>query len=258
MQNTGSQMNSVAKDAGASHCASQSPRSSEGPDFGESPRSFALRKAPAPKRVPILGTEGPDFRDPEEGEMVAGQDATFQVATERSRSLPAWVIIAAFAILIGFLALIAWGLNRAQQPPIQVGDMVPPFTLSTFDGKEVKLGSLSGKVVLVNFWASWCKPCEQEAAELQEAWQIYEPGGKVVFLGVDWVDTEPEAKVYLSKFNITYANGPDLRTSISQLFRIKGVPETYIIGKDGRLTNFKIGPYGSVAEIQGMIDKQLK
>ena len=55
------------------------------------------------------------------------------------RSLPAYVIVAAFALLIGFLMLIGWGLNRAQQPPIQVGDMVPPFTLSTFDGKEVNL-----------------------------------------------------------------------------------------------------------------------
>ena len=192
------------------------------------------------------------------GEGVAGQDPAVQIAAERSRSLPAWVIVAAFAILIGFLALIAWGLNRAQQPPIQVGDRVPPFILSTFDGKEVRLDNLSGKVVLVNFWASWCKPCEQEADEMQKAWQMYEPGGKVVFLGVDWVDTEPEAKGYLSKFKITYANGPDLRTSISQLFRIKGVPETYIIGKDGRLADFKIGPYTSIAEIQGMIDRLLK
>ena len=181
-----------------------------------------------------------------------------QDPSQKARSLPAWVIVAAFAVLIGFLALIAWGLNRAQQPPIQVGDRVPPFILSTFDGKEVKLDSLAGKVVLVNFWASWCKPCEQEADDLQKAWKMYEPGGKVVFMGVDWVDTEPEAKAYLSKFNISYFNGPDLRTSISQLFRIKGVPETYIIGKDGRLADVKIGPYNSVAEIQTMIDKQLK
>lgn len=93
---------------------------------------------------------------------------------------------------------------------------------------------------------------------MQNAWKLYEPGGKVVFLGVDWVDTEPEARAYLKKFNISYANGPDLRTTISQLFRIKGVPETYIIGKDGRLANVKIGPFDSVAEIQSTIDKLLK
>jgi cytochrome c biogenesis protein CcmG/thiol:disulfide interchange protein DsbE len=191
-------------------------------------------------------------------EAIPTPEAGSLAAPEKARSLPAWVIVAAFAVLIGFLALIAWGLNRSQQPPIQIGDKVPPFILSTFDGKEVNLDSMAGKVIVVNFWASWCKPCEQEADDMQKAWKSYEPGGKVVFLGVDWVDTEPEAKAYLKKFNISYTNGPDLRTSISQLFRIKGVPETYIIGKDGRLADVKIGPFESVAEIQSSVDKLLK
>jgi cytochrome c biogenesis protein CcmG/thiol:disulfide interchange protein DsbE len=176
----------------------------------------------------------------------------------RARSLPAWVIVVAFALLVTFLALIAWGLNRSQQPPIQVGDRVPPFVLTTFDGKEVKLADLQGKVVLVNFWASWCKPCEQEADEMQQVWLKYKDSGQVVFLGVDWVDTEPEAMAYLKKFNITYTNGPDLRTSISQLFRIKGVPETYLIGRDGKLADFQIGPYTSAAALQAMIEPLLK
>ena len=59
-------------------------------------------------------------------------------------------------------------------------------------------------------------------------------------------------------FKITYYNGPDLRTTISQLFRIKGVPETYFIGKDGRLKDFQIGPFSSAAELQGKIDKLLE
>jgi cytochrome c biogenesis protein CcmG/thiol:disulfide interchange protein DsbE len=175
-----------------------------------------------------------------------------------SGGLAAWVIILAFVVLIGFLALVAWGLNRAQQPPIQVGDRVPPISLTTFDGKEIKQADLSGKVIVINFWASWCKPCEQEADEMEQVWRKYKDDGRVVFLGVDWVDTEPQAREYLKKFNITYANGPDLRTSISQLFRIKGVPETYLVGKDGRLADFKIGPYVSAAELQGMIEPLLK
>jgi cytochrome c biogenesis protein CcmG/thiol:disulfide interchange protein DsbE len=72
------------------------------------------------------------------------------------------------------------------------------------------------------------------------------------------VDTETEAMVYLEKFNVTYPNGPDLRTKISQAFRIRGVPETYIIGKDGKLAAFKISPFSSLAEIQGMIDPLLE
>jgi len=184
--------------------------------------------------------------------------STPPAATTRPRQLPAWAIVVAFVVLVGFLALVAWGLNRTQQGSVQVGDAVPQFTLTGFDGKDYKTADLSGKVIVVNFWASWCKPCEQEAAEMESAWKAYQPQGNVVFLGVDWVDTAPEAKTYLENFGITYLNGPDLRTAISQIFRIKGVPETYILGKDGHLANVKIGPFTSVGEIQSMVDPLLQ
>ena len=177
----------------------------------------------------------------------------------RPRQLPAWAIVLAFAALVAFLALVAWGLNRTQQGSVQVGDSVPGFTLTGFDNKDYTTASLSGKVIVVNFWASWCKPCEQEAADMESAWKYYQSANaNVVFLGVDWVDTAPEAKNYLAKFGITYLNGPDLRTAISQIFRIKGVPETYILNKSGQLANVKIGPFTSVGEIQGMVDPLLK
>ena len=120
-------------------------------------------------------------------------------------------------------------------------------------GETIEFVSLRGQVVVVNFWASWCKPCEQEAAELQQAYKLYRDEG-VAFLGVDYVDTETEARAYLQKFGITYPNGPDLGTRISQAFRIRGVPETYIIGPDGKLAAFKIGPYQSLDEIIQQIE----
>jgi cytochrome c biogenesis protein CcmG/thiol:disulfide interchange protein DsbE len=173
------------------------------------------------------------------------------------KKLPRWVIIIAFAVLLGFLALMGWGLRNTQQGPVQVGQKVPPFELTTFDGIKIKTDELIGKVIVVNFWASWCKPCEQEAAELEEAWRFYQDSGEVVFLGVDYVDTETEALKYLEKFEITYPNGPDLRTAISQIFRISGVPETYIIDKNGKLASRKIGPFVSISEITSMIDSAL-
>jgi cytochrome c biogenesis protein CcmG/thiol:disulfide interchange protein DsbE len=166
-------------------------------------------------------------------------------------ALVAWIGI--FALL----TLLAFGLLRNQEGPVKVGETVPDFTLTTFEGGQISLADFKDKVVVLNFWASWCKPCEEEAADLEAAWRIYQPGGEVVFLGVDYVDTEPEAIAYLEKFDITYPNGPDLRTKISQAFHIRGVPETYIIGKDGKLAAFKISPFLSLAEIQGMIDPLL-
>ena len=166
--------------------------------------------------------------------------------------------VLAWGALVVLLVILALGLQRSQQGPVQVGKQAPIFSLTSFQGETVNLESLKGKVVVVNFWASWCKPCEQEAADLETAWQTYKSGGKVVFLGVDYVDTEPEAKKYLEKFSISYPNGPDLRTSISQAYRIKGVPETYFVDREGKLAYVQIGPFNSAEEITAIIDSLVK
>ncbi len=179
------------------------------------------------------------------------------------KGVPLWVQVIIWVFLAGLLIIVALGLNRAQQGTIQPGQVVDDFTLPLFSGYEyqgageVKLSDLRGKVVVINFWASWCKPCEQEAAELQRAWEQYEPTGEVIFLGVDYVDTEPEARVYLKKFGITFPNGPDLATRISQYFRIKGVPETYFIDRNGVLQYVQVGPFTSLSQIQNIIDPLL-
>jgi cytochrome c biogenesis protein CcmG/thiol:disulfide interchange protein DsbE len=79
----------------------------------------------------------------------------------------------------------------------------------------------------------------------------------VVFLGVDYVDTEPEARAYLDQFQITYPNGPDLGTRISQQFRMQGVPETYFIDPQGVLRYVEIGPFASTAAIEQRIEQYL-
>lgn len=165
--------------------------------------------------------------------------------------------ILAWVGILALLALLAFGLLRSQRGPIQIGETVPDFTLTTFGGENISLKDLRGKVVLINFWASWCKPCEEEAADLEAAWRYYKPRGDVVFLGVDYVDTPSKAKAYLEKFDITYPNGPDLGTRISRAYRTTGVPETYIVDRQGRLAAFKLAPFASLAEIQSMIDPLL-
>ena len=181
---------------------------------------------------------------------------------KEKRSVPLWIQIFVWVCIAGLLVLVGSTLSKRQQGSIQPGDKLPDFSMSLFsgyefDGKsEVSLSDFSGKVVVLNFWASWCKPCEQEAAELEEAWKFY--NGDVIFLGADYVDTEPEARTYLKKFGITYPNGPDLRTQLSQMFRITGVPETYFIDGQGVLYYVKVGPFISVDEIKSIIEQKLQ
>ena len=188
--------------------------------------------------------------------------------TAPRRGVPIWIQIIIWAFLVGLLVIVGVQLRRTQEGTVQPGSAISDFTMSLFEGYEyngqtqINFSDLNGKVVVINFWASWCKPCEQEAAALQAAWQEYESSSQVVFIGADYVDTPTEANVYLRKFNITYPNGEDRDLQrarpLSQYFRITGVPETYFIDKEGVLRYVHIGPLTSIEQIRMQIDPLLK
>jgi cytochrome c biogenesis protein CcmG, thiol:disulfide interchange protein DsbE len=161
--------------------------------------------------------------------------------------LPAWAIVLGVGIIfIGALMV----LLLLKPPQKSLCDApAPDLTLTLFDeyrgefsGETVTLSDLRGQGVVLNFWASWCKPCEEEAADLEIAWRKYRDQG-IVFVGVDYLDQDPAAKRYLEKFDITFANGPDLKSVISKKYTIRGVPETFFINPEGELVGCrKIGP----------------
>jgi cytochrome c biogenesis protein CcmG/thiol:disulfide interchange protein DsbE len=163
-------------------------------------------------------------------------------------------LIVTFAVLLALLGLLAWGLKKVQAGPVSSG-MAPDFSLTSFDGRTLKLSELRGQVVIINFWASWCPPCREEAAYLEQTWRKYEGKG-VVFIGVDWVDMEKEALAYIDEFDLTYFNGPDIGTRIAQAYNIQGVPETFYVAKNGELRGVHIGPLKS-PELDDKIDELL-
>jgi cytochrome c biogenesis protein CcmG/thiol:disulfide interchange protein DsbE len=154
--------------------------------------------------------------------------------------VPRWIQVLIFALVIGVLLFFALGL-RARGEAQPSSGVAPDFQITSFEGQTFKLSDLRGKVVVINFWASWCPPCRDEAPFLEKTWRQYKDRG-VVFLGVDYVDTDSAAKAYIKEFNITYLNGTDIGSEISQKYRIKGVPETYFVGKDGNLYGNSLGP----------------
>jgi cytochrome c biogenesis protein CcmG/thiol:disulfide interchange protein DsbE len=169
-----------------------------------------------------------------------------------------WVRLLAWGLVAGLLLIVAVQLRASSLGVISQGEPAPVFSLTTFEGEVYGPEEMAGKVVLVNFWASWCKPCEQEAEELQTAWEMYQDRGDVLFLGVDYVDTEREALKYLERFGITYPNGPDLRTDIYRAFRARGVPETFFIDQQGRIAYVQIGPFETLEQITTIIDAILE
>ncbi len=177
------------------------------------------------------------------------------------RGAPLWLQILIWTGLAVVLVFLVLSLFRAQHPILSVGSKVTDFTLHLFDGyyyenqPQVQLSDLRGKVVVVNFWASWCTTCADEAPYVESAWKMYQPTGKVVFLGVDYTDVDSKALAYLTQFSVTYPNGPDLGTVITPIFnRNIAMPETYIIDQNGILRQKQIGPFQSTEEIQTMLD----
>lgn len=186
-----------------------------------------------------------------------------QHATRNTHHAPGrWAVI---VIVAAFVGLLAFGLrNRNAAQPLE-GSAAPDFTLTFFEGytadfgPQVRLADLRGKVVVINFWASWCPTCRDEQAFLQQTWERYRDRG-VVFLGVDYVDTEPAAREYLQRYGVTYPNGPDLKTRISTLYHIRGVPETFVVDRAGQIVLFWPGPLSDsssqarfVAAIEGAL-----
>ena len=175
-----------------------------------------------------------------------------------------WIWLLPILGLLVLLVLLGVGLFRVEHPILSIGSEVPDFTLKLFDDYQyqdadhVSLAALRGKVVVVNFWASWCLTCVDEAVVMEAAWRYYQPNGQVVFLGVDYTDVDSKALEFLSKFQVSYPNGPDLGTRITPIFnRNIAMPETYIVDQQGFLRHEQIGPFQSIDEIRSAIDPLL-
>jgi len=144
----------------------------------------------------------------------------------------------------------------------RAGMVAPEFELGLYAGHDggiespLRLSALKGKVVVVNFWASWCVPCRDEAPVLEAAWRTYKERG-VVFIGVGYLDTEADAKRFMAEFDITYPNGADLQQAISRQYRITGVPETFVIDQQGMVRSVFIAPINE-AQLRNAIEPLLR
>jgi cytochrome c biogenesis protein CcmG, thiol:disulfide interchange protein DsbE len=138
-------------------------------------------------------------------------------------------------------AALGWGLNQAasRAPKSVVGQVAPDLTIQRLEGGELKLSSLRGSPLVVNFWASWCVPCRREAPVLNAAAEEY--SGRVKFLGVDIQDTDQAARAYQAEVRSPYPVGPAIRGSYRD-WGVSAPPETFFLDRRGVVISKVLGP----------------
>ena len=169
--------------------------------------------------------------------MTAGE--TPQAAESRAEFPISTVLtVTVGVILVGLLAFGFFSSDDGGRP--QAGEPAPDFGLALLDGSEISKADLRGQVLVLNFWASWCVACRQEAPALQQTWEMYRDEG-VVFLGVTYKDAKGASLAFIDEFGITYANGIDESGRMSRVYGVVAVPETFIIDREGNIAAVYIG-----------------
>jgi cytochrome c biogenesis protein CcmG/thiol:disulfide interchange protein DsbE len=163
--------------------------------------------------------------------------------------------VTAVVAVIVVLLLTGLGKDPSVIASPLVGRMAPNFTLPQLDGPPVTLARLRGQVVVINFWASWCTECQAEQAALDQTWQQFQNSG-VVVIGVNFEDSTGAARGYLRAQGVTYPVVEDAGSKTALAYGLRGVPETFVVNRSGRIVSHAIGPVGAAAlssEINSML-----
>jgi thiol-disulfide isomerase/thioredoxin len=209
-------------------------------------------------------TQGPAFTHRRRRAGVVGPFSGRQLA------LAAGSVVVAILVLVG--ATTPLGPNRNALPDPQatavtigpavpglsIGSLAPElsrllpdgttYQLTDLDGRPIRIADLRGKGVWLNFWASWCPPCQQETPNLREVADLYRDRG-VVLVAVDVQETVPVAKAYAERYGLRYTIGPDVAGRVFRTYRVYALPTQFFIGADGVIRSVVQGPLSRDAAI---------
>ena len=176
-----------------------------------------------------------------------------------------WEILMLASLAAGILWTVASRLPSAVGAPLssspspREGFLAPDFTLNTLDGYQVTLSDLRGKIVVINFWATWCLPCRAETPALEKAYEQYEDSG-VVILGVNLTNQDliSDVEAFVQEFSLTYPILLDRDGSAVYLYRVNGLPSTFFINRQGVIRTVVVGGPMSETFIRSKIEALLK
>jgi cytochrome c biogenesis protein CcmG/thiol:disulfide interchange protein DsbE len=177
-----------------------------------------------------------------------------ELAIERPSRGMQIVRVATVAAIVGLVLVLAFGFRRDPQDirTGTVGRPAPAFDLERLDTSgRIRLTDLSGKVIVVNFFASWCIPCKEEAPALVRVWERYRTSD-VVFVGIVYQDSPQASKDFHERLGQTWPAALDDNGRTALQFGVFGVPETYFIGKDGVVEGRHIGPIDETTLIRAI------
>jgi cytochrome c biogenesis protein CcmG/thiol:disulfide interchange protein DsbE len=164
-------------------------------------------------------------------------------------------------VVLGLLGLLIWKVAHQDKGVKLGGGRTPPapgFALTRLDTPgKLDLASLRGKVVVLNFWASWCVPCKSEAPRLEAAWRRYRGQG-VVVVGVDAQDFTGDARRFIRRYKLTYPNVHDGPGNVGSKYGVTGFPETYFVDRSGRLVGDRVVGEVSAAKLTAGIRRALQ
>lgn len=171
-------------------------------------------------------------------DWVVTEGAQSAVPTVRSRLR---IVLAAVAILALVFGLV-W-MQSSKYEPLTVGKVAPDFNLPDLNEKEIRLSDFRGKVVFLNFWATWCKPCREEMPSMEILYKNFEKDGLVILaISIDRVTTKKDIPPFVKALNLTFPILIDSWGQTDKRYKLMGVPETYIIDQQGVLREKVIGP----------------
>ncbi len=153
----------------------------------------------------------------------------------------------------------AVGAPLSSSPSPREGFFAPDFTLDTLDGGRVTLSELRGKIVVVNFWTTWCPPCRTETPALEKAYEQYE-NSEVLILGVNLTNQDSVSAVesFAREFELTYPLLLDRDGSVGYLYQVNGLPTTYFINREGVIRTVLVGGPMSETFIRSKIEALVK